>query len=155
MVKILVSACLLGCKVRYNASSVDVENDRFEQLLAQYEIIPFCPEVSAGLPIPRSPAEIRSGEGIDVLEGSAKVVGIDGVDVTDYFLHGAQLALQQCITDKISIAILTEASPSCGSGWIYDGNHNGNKITGAGVTTTLLRQNGIKVYNQHDACEQL
>ena len=86
MPKILVSSCLLGCKVRYNGSDVNVEDKCFEQLTLKYEIIPFCPETNAGLLTPRPPAEIQGGEGIDVLHGSAKVVGIDGVNVSDFFL---------------------------------------------------------------------
>jgi len=151
MAKILVSSCLLGCKVRYNGSCMRVEDAHFKQLLEPHEIIPFCPEVSAGLPIPRVPAEIKSGEGTHVLQGKAKVVGIDGTDFTDYFYRGAQMALDKCLAEKISLAILTEASPSCGSALIYDGSHKGNKIAGAGVTAALLRENGITVCSQHDA----
>lgn len=152
MSKILVSSCLLGCKVRYNGSCVNVEGKCFEELTQKHEIIPFCPEVKAGLPIPRPAAEIQGGEGIDVLQGSAKVVGIDGVDFTDYFCRGAELALEKCVENNISSAILTEASPSCGSSLIYDGNHNGNKKIGIGVTVALLKQNGINVYSQHEVC---
>jgi uncharacterized protein YbbK (DUF523 family) len=111
--------------------------------------------VSAGLLTPRPSAEIQGGEGIDVLQGTANVVGIDGVNVSDYFCRGAQLALDKCIDENISLAILNESSPSCGSRSIYDGNFNGEKKTGMGVTAALLKQNGIKVYSQHDVCHLL
>lgn len=155
MAKILVSACLLGCDVRYNGSCVIVENKHFEQLVQQHEVIQFCPEVSAGLSTPRAAAEIQGGDGSHVLQGSAKVVGIDGVNVSDYFCRGAQMALAKCIDEEISLAVLNESSPSCGSSSIYDGNFNGMKKIGMGVTATLLKKNGVKVYSQHDSCRLL
>lgn len=150
MSKILVSSCLLGCKVRYNASDVKVDSKLFEQLIEEHEIIPFCPEVSAGLLTPRPSAEIQGGEGLDVLQGTANVVGIDSVDVSDYFCRGAQMALEKCIDEKVSLAILNESSPSCGSRSIYDGNFSGDKKVGMGVTAALLKQNGIQVQSQHE-----
>ena len=47
-------------------------------------------------------------------------------------------------------AILKEGSPSCGSSCIYDGTFTGKKIHGVGVTTALLRQNGIEVISEKD-----
>jgi uncharacterized protein YbbK (DUF523 family) len=151
--KVLVSSCLLGCKVRYNASDVNVENKCFEKLAQKYELVAFCPEVSAGLPTPRPSAEIKGGEGLDVLLGLAKVIGIDGVDVSEAFIYGAQMALKICIEQNISLAILNESSPSCGSSSIYDGNFSGVKKTGMGVTAALLKQNGIQVHSQHEVCD--
>lgn len=150
MEKILVSACLLGCNVRYNAGSVTTDGDDLEWLSNHCEVIPFCPEVSAGLPIPRAPAEIDSGSGDDVLAGRSKVVGNDGVDVTDAFIEGARLALHQCQSQGIRYAVLTESSPSCGSSTIYDGRFEGIRKPGKGVATALLEQHGIQVFSQHD-----
>ena len=47
-----------------------------------------------GLPVPRSPAEIQNGNGADVLSGRARVVTLNGVDVTSEFLKGAHEALR-------------------------------------------------------------
>lgn len=150
MSKILVSSCLIGCKVRYDASCVNIQNKHFQTLMLQYEVIPFCPEVSAGLATPRPSAEIQGGEGIDVLQGNAKVIGIDSIDVSDAFCLGAQMALTQCHVDKISTVVLNEGSPSCGSSLIYSGNFDGTKKNGMGVTAALLKQSGITVLNQHN-----
>jgi uncharacterized protein YbbK (DUF523 family) len=155
MSKILVSSCLLGCKVRYNGGDVNVDDKCFEQLIENYEIIPFCPEVSAGLLIPRPSAEIQGGEGLDVLHGSAKVVEVDGNNVSEYFCRGAQMALEKCMDENIFLAIFNESSPSCGSTSIYNGRFNGVKKIGMGVTTALLKENGIKVYSQHEVCHLL
>lgn len=149
MVKVLVSSCLVGSKVRYNASCLSIPESDFEWLKSNVELMVFCPEVSAGLPIPRAPAEIIAGKGVDVLKGAAKVVGNDGIDVTTQFVIGAENALELCQKLQIKYAVLAEGSPSCGSSKIYDGTFNGIKIDGSGVAAALLKRNGIKVYSQH------
>ncbi len=148
MAKILVSSCLLGFNVRYNGSCINTENNSFKILAEQHEIIPFCPEVSAGLPIPRPPAEITGGEGEDVLSGTAEVLNNIGEDVTEAFLNGARLALDKCLSENIFLAVLAERSPSCGSSLIYDGSFRGMTKAGRGVTAALLEKSGIKVFSQ-------
>lgn len=93
MAKILISSCLLGFKVRYNGSDMPVSDKNFEKLCSENQIIPFCPEVSAGLEIPRLPAEVQGGDGTDVLSGDARVLCNNGFDVTDSFLAGAKKSL--------------------------------------------------------------
>ena len=88
-------------------------------------------------------------QGIDVLDGLASVVGDDSVDVTAQFVAGAENALKLCQKQQIKYAVLAEGSPSCGSSNIYDGTFSGTKIDGSGVTATLLKQNGIRVFSQH------
>jgi uncharacterized protein YbbK (DUF523 family) len=46
-------------------------------------------------------------------------------------------------------------SPSCGSGQIYDGSFTRQTITASGVTTALLQQHGVKVFNQYQMDEAL
>ena len=149
MEKVLVSSCLVGNKVRYNASCLSVSESDLNWLQSSVELVIFCPEISSGLPIPRAPAEIIAGKGIDVLLGSSIVVGNDGIDVTEQFVAGAQNTLKLCQQQQIKYAILAEGSPSCGSSKIYDGTFNGIKIDGSGVTTALLESEGIKVFSQH------
>lgn len=153
MVKVLISSCLVGNKVRYNAGCLSISDVDFQWLNANVELVVFCPEVSSGLPIPRPPAEIISGQGIDVIQGNADVVGNDGHVVTNQFLAGANNALEICREQQIQFAILAEGSPSCGSKKIYDGTFNGIKIDGSGVTTALLKQNGVSVFSQHTILE--
>jgi uncharacterized protein YbbK (DUF523 family) len=140
---------LVGNKVRYNASCLSIPELDLHWLISNVELVVFCPEVSSGLPTPRAPAEIITGKGVDVLDGSANVVGNDGIDVTKQFVSGAENALELCQKHQIKYAVLAEGSPSCGSSKIYDGTFNGIKIDGAGVSTALLERNGIKVYSQH------
>jgi uncharacterized protein YbbK (DUF523 family) len=41
--------------------------------------------------------------------------------------------------------LLTEKSPSCGCGLIFDDSFSGKFIEGDGVTAALLKKNGVKV----------
>lgn len=72
----------------------------------------------------------------------------NGNDVTKEYLKGAYMALQICKQFNLTVAILKEKSPSCGSSKTYDGSFEGNKKEGTGLTAELLRQNGIKVYSE-------
>lgn len=158
MKKIMVSACLLGNPVRYDGRSKLLENPALEALITQQRVISFCPEVAGGLPVPRPAAEINGGDGHDVVSERARVCTEAEEDVTDYFVAGARRALALCRKHDIDVAILTESSPSCGSSQVYDGSFSRNAVAGSGVTTALLRQHGIRVFNQFQleaACRYL
>ena len=119
-------------------------------MAAQGDILPICPEVSGGLPTPRPPAEIQGGDGGDVLEGRARVVNIEGKNVTAEFLAGAQKALRVVRCWDIKEAVLKARSPSCGLGQIYDGSFSGRLVEGNGVTAALLKREGIIVKNEEE-----
>jgi len=146
--KILVSACLLGEKVRYDGNNLLVENPVLLQWIKQRRVISFCPEVAAGLPTPRIAAEISGGDGNSVLAGEAHVIDKSGEDVTQLFITGAKLALSLCQQWGIEVAILARRSPSCGDQTIYNRKFSATLIQGTGVTAALLSQNGIRVFNQ-------
>ena len=152
MQKILVSACLLGEKVRYDGRDaatpglLDIWNK-------QGRIVSLCPEMAGGLCVPREPAEIVAINANDVLRGMGRVQKKDGGDVTDAFMDGAERALAQCWEHKIKIAILKEGSPSCGSNQVHDCKFSGNKIKGQGVTTALLSGHGISVFSEEQLQE--
>ncbi len=149
MRKILVSACLLGNPVRYDGNSKALNHPLLDQWVEQGRIVSFCPEVAGGLPVPRAAAEILDGDGNTVFDHDARVATRNGRDVTDYFVAGARRALALCQQHNISLAVLTESSPSCGSEQIYDGSFTHAPIPGVGVTTALLQRNGILVFSQH------
>ncbi|QND51398.1 DUF523 domain-containing protein [Phyllobacterium sp. 628] len=146
--KILVSACLLGRPVRYNGSAKTLLHPALMQWQAEGRVVSTCPELAAGFSVPRPPAEISDGDsGEDVLSGTARVVDILGGDVTDMYMAGAQSALALAREHDCRFALLIDGSPSCGSGFIYDGSFAGKKHAGAGVTAALLKANGIGVYS--------
>jgi uncharacterized protein YbbK (DUF523 family) len=145
--KILVSACLLGNKVRYDANNVPTESRLLDEWQAEGKLIAFCPEVAGGLSVPRLPAEIKTDDGNAVLDGTAKVFDNKGNDVSENFINGAKKALETAVSNNIKVAILKEKSPSCGSSFIYDGAFSSVRKVGQGVTTALLERNGIKVFS--------
>ena len=150
---ILISACLLGNPVRYNNTDLLLDHPLIKQWQIEARLISICPEVAGGLPIPRAPAEIVNGDGKEVLKNKSKVIDNTGDDVTEAFILGAHKALKIAIKNHCVAAILTERSPSCGSSIIYDGSFSGVRKEGVGVTTALLEQNGIRVFNQYQLDE--
>jgi uncharacterized protein YbbK (DUF523 family) len=148
--KILISACLLGQPVRYDGQSKEVENSTLNRWHKEGRLVPVCPEVSGGLPVPRPAAEITAGRADDVLDGRGHVKTEDNEDVSRFFICGAQHALILCRQQNIHVAILKENSPSCGSTQVFDGSFSGKLISGEGVTTSMLRQNGIRVFSEHE-----
>lgn len=156
MSKILVSACLLGHKVRYDGKDQLQMHDRLQALIQSERVISICPEMAGGLPVPRSPAEIQDAmSGIDVLEGRALIRTNDGVDVTRQYLEGAYKALDLVREHHIHVAILKSRSPSCGSNKIYDGTFSRSLILGMGVTAALLNQHGVHVFDEDHIDEAL
>lgn len=150
MERILVSSCLAGRPVRYDGAAKPVGGGLFERWRAEGRLVPFCPEVSGGLAVPRPPAEIVGGDGGDVLDGTARIRTETGEDVTEEFLRGARLALDAARRSGARVALLKEGSPSCGSHRVYDGTFTGASAPGAGVTTALLRRSGIHVFSEDE-----
>ncbi len=140
MNKLLVSACLLGEKVRYDGNDNTVNQIIFEQWKQDGRLVSFCPECAGGLPTPRASAE-RVG---------ARIMTQTGVDVTAEFMSGAEQAVQLVDEFGIRVAIMKARSPSCGSGVIYDGSFAKRLIEGYGMTTDALIAAGVKVFREDE-----
>lgn len=147
MQKILVSRCLLGHKVRYDGGAHG-PYDLLQLWLAEGRVVALCPEVAGGLPTPRPAAEIRGGQGAQVLDGQLPVLTRDGADVTAAFVSGAEQALALVRRHGIRIALLKARSPSCGNLENYDGSFSGVRVPGEGVTAALLRRAGVRVFSE-------
>lgn len=135
---IIVSACLAGVACRYNGNAfpIPVIIDMVQKGIA----LPICPEMLAGLPAPRPPAELRNG----------RVLSNSGEDVTEEFLLGAKMGLDIALAARCRKAIVKAKSPTCGSGSIYDGTFSGKVIPGDGVFSKLLKEYGIEVITEED-----
>lgn len=142
----------MGINCKYNGGNN--ENKDIIELGTKFRLIPVCPEQLGGCTTPRLAAEIQSGDGKDVLDGTAKVQRIDGSDVSSEFIKGAQEVLKIAKQMNINIAILKARSPSCGVDNIYDGTFSGKLKSGNGVTAEILKRNGIKVITEEEI-EQL
>ena len=149
--KILVSACLMGHAVRYDGRAKPLIHPAIESWREEGRLVTICPEMSSGMVVPRPPAEIAGGAtGEDVLAGTARVMEISGGDVTDGFRRAAENALALAKETGCRYALLIDGSPSCGSGFIYDGTFSGGRHPGDGVTAALLKRAGIAVYSDHE-----
>ena len=102
-----VSQCLLGDAVRYDGQS-KTNQIIIEQLSQIFELIPVCPEVEAGLSIPRPPVQLTGST------ENPKLTGRDdpSIDVTD-------IMQRYCNKKPAELKHLTgfifkSRSPSCG-----------------------------------------
>ncbi len=145
---ILVSACLVGCRSRYDAVIPTGIDERLKQWFEGGLVLPFCPETAGGLTTPRPPAEISGGTGKEVLAGIGKVLTRTGADVTENFISGARLALTAARQFEIHAAVLKDGSPSCGTTRIYDGCFRGRTAPGQGVAAALLAAHNISLFDE-------
>lgn len=147
--KLLISRCLLGEACRYDGQcKTNIHNELRQVGITENDYESVCPECEGGLPTPRLPSEICEGTALDVLNHRGRVIAKNGKDNTEAFFKGAFIALNRCLENNIEVALLKSKSPSCGSGCIYDGTFSGQLTSGNGVTTELLRKNGILVFNE-------
>lgn len=143
MKKILVSACLCGDPCRYDGKAVPCDDPTFLKWLQEGRFVQVCPEVLAGLGVPRGESQRRKD----------RVVTIEGKDVTEAFFEGAYKTVELAKRENVVFCILKQRSPSCGSNIIHDGTFSGLKIPGQGVTTEVLRNAGYSVVGE-DQMEQ-
>jgi len=118
-IEILVSACLVGKKCRYDGK--DKLNKEVIKLLGKRKYIAVCPEVLGGLPVPREPAT-RCGNKI--------ITNYTKLDVIAFFKVGALKTLQLVKRYNIKEAYLKSKSPSCGEN---------------GITTEMLKKQGLNI----------
>ena len=131
--KIVVSACLLGENCKYSGGNN--YNEKVMKFLEGHQVIPVCPEVLGGLPVPRVPAEIVNGI----------VTNAEGTEVDREYRTGAERALKIALEQGAQLAVLQSRSPSCGAKEIYDGSFSKRKIPGKGIFAALLEENGIPI----------
>ena len=136
--KIVVSACLLGEKCKYNGGC------NYSEAVAEFvkdrEVIPVCPEVMAGLGVPRIPVEIVDGVVRDK----------NGNSVDECLRTAVAQILAQLADETIECAILKSRSPTCGVKQVYDGTFTGKLVDGMGVLADALQKAGFEVIDSED-----
>ena len=142
--KILISACLLGERVRYHGGDALVSHPLLRRWQDEGRLVPLCPEVIGGLTTPRPAAEIMT------TADGRRVLTAAGIDVTDAFERGADAAAAACQAAGIRIAVLKDGSPSCGSRSVYDGTFSGRRVAGQGVTAARLTAAHVKVFTEQE-----
>ena len=144
MCKILVSECLYGERiVRYDGRDKSLSDPRFLKWKSEGCLIPVCPEILAGLPVPRAEVQRRGDQAIS----------INGEDLSDIFNKAADLTLVTAKNYDIAFVIFKENSPSCGVRRIYDGTFSGKKINKPGITAERLIAAGYKVFSDDEMDE--
>lgn len=136
--KVLVSACLVGRNCKYSGGNN--YSQKVMDFLKDKEVIEVCPEVLAGMSIPRPRVEILNGKLIDEF----------GNDVDEKYRNGVAKALKQIEGQDIDLAILQSRSPTCGVKQIYDGTFSGKLLDGQGALAEALIKAGYKVMDLED-----
>ena len=134
--RIIVSACLLGRNCKYSGGSN--YSEKAVEFCKGQEVTEVCPEVLAGLGVPRTPIEIVDGILMDK----------NGHDV-DAPLRTAVAQIMDCLPE-VDCAVLQSRSPTCGVNQIYDGTFTGHLIPGSGVFAQALKDTGIRVIDAQD-----
>lgn len=106
--KVLVSACLLGEKVRYDGGH---KRDLFllETLGAHVTWVPVCPEVECGLPVPREAMRLAGDP-----KRPRLVTNRTGVDLTEKMERWAKARLDELSGLDVCGYVCKKDSPSCG-----------------------------------------
>lgn len=141
MKRILISACMLGQKVRFDGGHHLINHPILKRWHEEGRLVPTCPEISGGLATPRPPAETQCKFPI-------LITTKEGLDVTPQFLRGAEKTLEIAQREGVVCALMKAKSPSCGNNQIYDGNFTNTLTDGAGVAAAELLRNGIPVFNE-------
>lgn len=136
--KILVSACLLGRNCKYNGGNN--LNPQVAELLKDHVAVEICPELMAGLGVPRTPIEIVNGE----------VKDRDGNSVDLALRRSVEMILSQVRREGIRYAILKSRSPTCGVRQVYDGSFTGTLVDGSGVLAQALMDAGCQVFDSEE-----
>ena len=137
MDSVLISACLLGIKCRYDGDGREYD---LKNLKEKFNLIPICPEIYGGLPTPRVPSEIVGD----------KVINREGRDVTGQYEKGAYETVKLAKMFGVKYAVLKAKSPSCGKGEVYDGTFSKALIPGDGITVKFLKELGVEVFTENE-----
>ena len=137
-VEYVVSACLAGCKCRYDGK--DNLCPKVKQLVEEGRAVTVCPEVMGGMTTPRIPSERKDG----------KVINSNGDDNTACFVKGVEKSIEIVKEHNIKKAILKAKSPSCGNKYIYDGTFSKTLVEGKGMLAEKLTELGLEIYDEGD-----
>jgi uncharacterized protein YbbK (DUF523 family) len=145
---VVVSACLLGEKTRYDGGDKHVP-EATDTLLGDpgVEVMPLCPEILGGMGCPRPPVHFADGEGDTVLDGHGRIVDDQGQDHTAPMSRGAERADELARLAGAEQALLKERSPSCGARQIHGA---GGVRDGRGVFAARLARRHLPVLSEED-----
>ena len=130
-----IGSCLAGNPVRYNGQT-KAPNQHVRALGEQFETRAFCPEMAAGMGVPREPIHLVGTEN----SVRAKDVATHSRDFTEKLAGHADFVLQSA--PDICGYILVKGSPSCGWDRVKRFADNGHSIASdqKGIFAAALAQ---------------
>ena len=140
-----VSACLLGMRSRYDGESKPVAGLAEKLAQAGLDVIPVCPEVLAGLGVPRPPMHFEGSDGRAFLAGRADLIDIRGRSCGAVMRLGAARAL--ALTRGCRALLLKERSPSCGIREVHVGEE---MVPGMGVFAAMAAGEKKPLFSEED-----
>jgi uncharacterized protein YbgA (DUF1722 family)/uncharacterized protein YbbK (DUF523 family) len=107
-IKVGISACLLGQKVRFDAGH---KKDRYlTDILGKYfKFVAVCPELEVGMGVPREAVRL-----IGTVEAPRMVGNKTGQDWTDRISKYNHKRVRELVVERLSGYVLKKDSPSCG-----------------------------------------
>jgi uncharacterized protein YbbK (DUF523 family)/uncharacterized protein YbgA (DUF1722 family) len=134
-VRIGISSCLLGEEVRYDGGH---QKDTYlTGVLGRHvEWVPVCPELEAGMGVPREPVRLAGDA------AAPRMLGVSsGADHTDRMNAFARRRVQALAGQELSGYVLKRGSPSCGMARVKLHVEDGTFArSGTGLFARALRQ---------------
>lgn len=134
MIKVGLSACLIGQKVRYDGGH---KRSEFcdEELRRHVQLIPYCPEVGIGLPVPRPTIRLQGD-----IENPEAIIVKTGENVTRDLAEFATKHYQTFT--ELSGYVLCAKSPSCGMERVrvYKADSNEHAKAGVGIFANQFKK---------------
>lgn len=141
---VAVSACLCGFPCRYDGEGRFLP--RLIDGLTQADVLPVCPEVLAGLGVPRPRIQFDDAPG--PASDQAPVIRDEhGVEVTAGLLAAVDRVADWCVEQGVRFAFLKENSPSCGTLRVPC---RGQRVPGPGPLASRLAKVGVRVFTEED-----
>lgn len=144
--KIGISQCLLGERVRYDGGH-KADLYVLELLRPHFELVPVCPEVEAGMGVPREPVELVSEN------GGLKMVGVSsGSDRTEAMNEFAIKRVEELAGARLCGYVFKSGSPSCGLKVEAEGAESSVKGLFAEAVTKAIP--GLPVIEEEEAASE-
>ena len=131
-IRIGVSACLLGERVRYDGLE---KLDRVvrDSLGTLYQLVPVCPEFELGLGVPREPIGLFGDP------ARPRLIGLNsGADLTAKMEAWCAARVEQLAAEGIHGFVLKARSPSCGVRGVMVVAEDGAEVPGSGLFAMAL-----------------
>ncbi|EEX94386.1 hypothetical protein VIOR3934_19595 [Vibrio orientalis CIP 102891 = ATCC 33934] len=133
VIKVGISACVLGEKVRFDAGH-KVSKFVTKELAPYFDFVPVCPEVGAGMPVPRPTIRLISNEERVTLVETKDPTQDHTVQMESY----CEKKVEQLEGEQLRGYIVCAKSPTCGMERVKVYKKRGAENDGVGIFTKQL-----------------